>query len=259
MEAMRSTQRNGAEPMTVVARVARVLSSFTPDHVELSLAELTVRSGLPKSTVHRLLAELEQAGLVERQDGWVRLGIRLFELGQLVPRQRTLRDAALPFMEDLREVTRQTVHLAVLDGLEVVYLEILGGHQTPRLPSRVGGRMPAYCTGVGKALLAHASPETVAAVVARGLVRRTPYTITSPEALYRQLEDARSSGTAHDHEESAVNFACTASPVFGADGRAVAALSVTGRLPMLHSERTAPAVRTAALALSRVLRESRLA
>jgi IclR family transcriptional regulator, acetate operon repressor len=252
---MRSIQRNGAA-VSVMDRVSRLLDAYAADRAELSLAQLTRCSGLPKTTVHRLLAELEGIGFVERHEGSFRLGMRLFELGQLVPRQRTLRDAALPFMEDLREVTRQTVHLAVLDGPEVVYVEILRGAQQPPLPSRVGGRMPAYCTGVGKALLAHAEPDVVAAVLAGGLPRRTPYTITSPAALERQLEEVRRTGTAHDHEESGLNFACTASPVTGADGRVVAAISVTGRLPMLRAERTAPAVHTAALALSRALRTS---
>jgi IclR family acetate operon transcriptional repressor len=249
---VRSIQRDGAA-VSVVDRVSRVLGAFPADQAELSLAQLTRRTGLPKSTVHRLLAELESVGFVERHEGRTRLGMRLFELGQLVPRQRTLRETARPFMEDLREATRQTVHLAVLDGLEVVYVEILTAAQQRSLPSRVGGRMPTYCTGVGKVLLAHAAPATVAAVVAGGLARRTPYTITSPEALYRQLEEVRHTGTAHDHEESGLNFACTASPVRGPDGRVVAALSVTGRLPMLQTERIAPAVRTAALALSRAL------
>jgi DNA-binding IclR family transcriptional regulator len=249
---MRSNQRNGAA-VSVVDRVSRLLAAYPPDQAELSLAQLTRRSGLPKSTVHRLLVELESVGFVERHDGRTRLGMRLFELGQLVPRQRTLRETARPFMEDLREATRQTVHLAVLDGLEVVYVEILHTSQQPALQSRVGGRMPTYCTGVGKVLLAHAAPATVAAVVAGGLTRRTPYTITSPEVLYRQLEEVRRTGTAHDHEEAGLNFACTASPVRGPDGRVVAALSATGRLPMLQTERIAPAVRTAALALSRAL------
>jgi DNA-binding IclR family transcriptional regulator len=104
--------------------------------------------------------------------------------------------------------------------------------------------------------LAHADPDVVAAVLAGGLPRRTPYTITSPEVLRRQLEDIRRTGISQDHEESGLNFACAASPVTGSDGRVVAALSVTGRLPMLRTDRTAPAVRTAALALSRALRNS---
>lgn len=254
---MRSTQRDG-RPTSVVGRVGSLLGCFTPEQVDWSLAELTPRSGLSKSTAHRLLGELEAVGLVERQGARFRLGMRLFELGQLVPRQRTLRDAALPFMEDLREVTRQTVHLAVLEGTEVVYVEILGSHDHPRLPSRVGGRMPAYCTGVGKALLAHADPSVLDAVVAAGMPRRTPHTITSPDVLRRQLEQVRRTGTAHDNEESGRNFACTASPVHGPDGRVVAGLSVTGRLPLLQTERTAPAVQTAALALSRALRDAPL-
>jgi DNA-binding IclR family transcriptional regulator len=251
-QAMRSTERN-TDSVGVLERASRLLACFTATRPDMSLSDLARRSSLPKSTVHRLLLDLEHLGFVECRDGRVSLGLRLFELGQLVPRRRELREAALPFMEDLREVTRQTVHLAVRDGLEVVYLEILGSHEIPRLPSRSGGRMPLYCTGVGKALLAHSDPATVDAVIAAGLHPRTPYTITSAGLLRDQLHDIRQTGIAHDHEESGVNFACTASPVFDRDGAAVAALSVTGRLPALRADRTAPAVRTAALALSRAL------
>jgi len=165
---MRSTVRN-TDSVGVLERASRVLACFTVDRPEMSLSDLARRSGLPKSTVHRLLVELEHLGFIECHDGRIGLGLRLFELGQLVPRQRELREAALPFMEDLREVTRQTVHLAVRDGLEVVYLEILGSQEIPQLPSRIGGRMPLYCTGVGNVLLAFGDPETVDAVIAEGL------------------------------------------------------------------------------------------
>ncbi|NED58929.1 helix-turn-helix domain-containing protein, partial [Micromonospora aurantiaca] len=87
--------------------------------------------GLPKSTAHRIALDLAEAGLLERDGARVRLGLRLFEIGQRVPRQRVLRDAAVPYMSDLREATRQTVHLAVLEGTEVVYVEILGSPGGP--------------------------------------------------------------------------------------------------------------------------------
>jgi DNA-binding IclR family transcriptional regulator len=237
----------------VIGRAMRVLEAFGPDVTDLPLAEVARRAALPKSTVHRLLGELESERLIERSDGGVRLGMRLFELGQLVPRQRTLRDAALPFMEDLREATHQTVHLAVLDGIEVVYVEIVGERGRRSLPSRVGGRLPAYCTGVGKAILAYSPPEVIDDVIAAGFVRRTPHTIALPGLLRQQLARIREEGIAYDREESGLGIVCAATPVLGPDGIPVAGLSVTGRLPMMHVERASPAVKTAALALQRVL------
>ena len=176
-----STQRNArladvptAPPKSVLGRALTLLTAFRPGDAELTLAELARRTGLPKPTAHRMLAELAQWNVVERTPGGIRLGMRLFELGQLAPLQRGLREAATPFLSDLFEATHETVHLAVPDGLDVVYVQKLAGRNGPRIPSRIGGRMPAYCTGVGKALLAFAPPERLAAVVAGGL--GTPHT-----------------------------------------------------------------------------------
>src|SRR5450755_3363957 len=158
MQDMRSTQRDGV-PESVLERGVALLSAFGADRGELGISELARRTGLPKSTVHRLAGELVRLGMLEPVGPQLRLGIRLFELGQLVPRRRTLRDAALPFMEDLREATRNSVHLAVLEGIEVVYVEILLSRASRSLPSRGCGRLPAHATGVGKAILAFSPPE----------------------------------------------------------------------------------------------------
>ena len=217
------------------------------------ISELARRSGLAKTTVFRLVHELAACGLVEITSGGVRLGMRLFELGSSVPRQRSLKEAALPYMRDLHEATRETVHLAVLDGTEVVYIEITRGARAPRLPSRVGGRMPAHATGVGKAILAFSPPGVAAALIDAGLERRTPRTIADPGALRRELARIRASGVSFDREESGPGIVCAASPVFGAGGTVLAALSLTGWSSRLDLARVAPAVRTAALALSRQL------
>ncbi|MEJ2579770.1 MAG: IclR family transcriptional regulator [Kineosporiaceae bacterium] len=249
---MRSTQRDGA-PVSVLERVTSLLSSFDAEHTELGISDLARRTGLAKSTVHRLVADLVRVGLLERSARGVQLGIRLFEFGQLVPRQRTLKEAALPFMEDLRDATASNVHLAVLDGVEVVYLEILRVRDSQPLPSRIGGRMPAHATGVGKALLAFGSPEVVKARLTAGLPRRTPYTLIMPGAFTRELRTIAEAGVSFDRQESAMGVVCAAAPVFDQDGQVRAALSVTGRAERLDVERMAPAVRTAALALSRTL------
>ncbi|ACY96129.1 IclR family transcriptional regulator [Thermomonospora curvata] len=253
---MCAAQRNEAAP-TVIARAAALLSAFGPGDDVLGVSELARRTGLAKSTVYRLTRELVRSGLLERSGTGLRLGLRLFELGQRVPRQRDLRSAALPFMEDLREATRQIVHLAVLDGTEMVYLEILRSPDAPAPPSRVGGRLPAHATGVGKAALAFSPPEVTDAVIAAGLRRLTRRTIVQPGLLRQELETIRQQGCAFDREESADGVVCAACPVFGPDGTVAGALSISGWSARMNLDRVAPAVRTAALALSRKLRESR--
>lgn len=249
---MRSTQRDDGRK-SVLGRALALLVSFAAADTELSLAELSRRTGIPKSTVHRLVIELAEWGILEQTPAGVRLGMRLFELGLLAPRQRGLREAAQPYLDDLHEATRETVHFAVLDGVEVVYLEKLPGRGGPALPSRTGGRMPAYCTGVGKALLAFSPPEVVDAAVAAGLGRLTPHTVVSPALLRRELGDIRRSGLAYDREESTPGVVCVASPVLAADGGPIAALSITGWANRLDPARVASAVRTATLAIGRQL------
>lgn len=240
----------------VIGRTFRLLSAFTPERVELTLDELAQGSGIPRSTAHRLAGQLVAQGVLERSKrGW-RLGVRLFELGQRVPRQQRLRDHALAHMEDLYEATHETVHLAVLDGGEVLYVEILSGHRKVPTPSRRGGRMPVHCTAVGKALLAFSADLGASVLAANApLERRTPRTTTDPARLSRELRDVRATGLAYDHEEASPGLACVAAPVLAANGIARAALSVSmpadgPRTPA----QVAPAVRTAALALTRELR-----
>jgi len=248
---MRSAEWDGA-PNSVLERACLILTAFQGTRGELGISELARRTALAKSTTHRMVAGLVRVGLLERSGTQVRLGLLLFELGQSVPRQSNLREAALPFMEDLREATNSNVHLAVMEGLEVVYVEILKVRDAQPLPSRVGGRMPSHATGVGKAIMAFCPPEVVKARVEAGLTRRTPYTICMPGHLLRELATIRETGISYDRQESAMGVVCAAVPVFGRDG-VEAALSVTGRAERLDIERMAPAVRTAALALSRSL------
>jgi DNA-binding IclR family transcriptional regulator len=146
---------------SVVRRLAAVLDAFRARDVYLGINEIARRTDLPKSTVSRLVKEMHEAGFLERKAQKVGLGLQMFEWGERASRRRSLRQVALPFMADLREATHQTIHLAVLDGTEVVYVEILHREGAPRLPSRVGGRLPAHATGVGKALLAASDPDVI--------------------------------------------------------------------------------------------------
>ncbi|MFF0372055.1 IclR family transcriptional regulator [Micromonospora sp. NPDC005087] len=253
---MRSTARDEG-PNSVLGRALSLVCSFGPHDRELSLSELSRRTDIAKATVHRLINELAEWGIVERTDKGVQLGMRLFELGQLAPRQRGLHEAALPYLRDLWEATHETVHLTVLEGREVVFVEKLLGRGGPPMASRVGGRFPAHCTAGGKALLAFSRPEVlieVLSAVREGeLERITSRTIVMPGMLRRELAAIKRRGVAFEHEESAKGVTCVACPVLGSDGFAVGAVSIGGLITRMDPQRLAPAVRTAALSLSRLM------
>jgi IclR family transcriptional regulator, acetate operon repressor len=239
--------------ISAVGRITSVLEAFRDDRDALALSELARRAGLPKTTAHRLAGELIRCGLLERADGRLRLGLKLFELGQLVPQQRGIRDAARPVMSDLREATRHSVNLGILEGGDVVYVDILSGPDSPWLPTRVGGRWPAHATALGKAILAFSDPGTVEAVIDAGLRRVSERTITSPALLRQELDRVRESGLGYDNEESRPGLVCVASPVHGLGGAAAGALSVSGWSATMKADRVGAAVRTAALTISRAL------
>ncbi len=249
----RNTSRSDAEPTSVLRRMSALLASFGPRDQSLGVNELARRTTLPKATVSRLVKEMEEIGFLERDGLKVRLGLRLFELGEQASRRRSVREVALPFMADLREATRQTIHLAVLDGIDVVYIEILRGRDAPRFPSAVGRRLPAHATGVGKALLAGSPDTVVQAVIAAGLNSVGPRTITAPGQLINQLKRISASGIAYEHEESAAGTACVASAITVGGSPPVAAVSASGWLGKVDIRRIGPAVHTTALSIARAL------
>jgi len=230
-----------------------LLEAFGPDGRELGLAELARRAKLPKATTFRLTSQLVGLGALERNGDAYRLGLRLFELGATVARQRRLRDAALPFMEDLYEATHETIHLGVLAGLDVLYIEKIAGRRGSAVRTQVGTRKPLYCTALGKAILSHADPSLLEAVVDAGISRHSPHTLTSPHRLAEELSIAATDGVAYDREEYRLGTTCVASPLLDRGRLAVGALSVTGLTGRFYPERAAAAVRTAALGLSRAL------
>ncbi|MCH5672883.1 IclR family transcriptional regulator [Streptomyces gilvus] len=218
----------------------------------VGVSELARRAGLSKSTAHRVLGHLERNGVVERVGTDYRLGERLHHLGRSVyaPGSEAVRDALLPFLTDLYETTRQTVHLAVLHGTDVVYLGKLYGHHAPPVPSRIGGRLPAHATAVGKVLLAY-QPDVFARLKEEPLRRFTDRTLTDHAALTVELDRIRRDGVAYDDEESRPGLNCVAAPVFAAGGRAVAALSVAAMRPRADARSWGPDVRRIAAEASR--------
>jgi IclR family acetate operon transcriptional repressor len=234
-------------------RGLNLLGAFATGPDELTLTELAHRADVPKSTAHRMVADLLTWGALERTATGLRLGIRMFELGHLVPAQRSLRDLALPYLEDLYESTHQTVNLAVRDGLDIVYVEKLvsRGRLVPH--SRTGGRLPVHCTALGKAMLAFSPPEIVDQVITAGLRPITKKSITEAARLHNELTAIRERRVAFDVEESRLGMFCAASPLVSPKRTVVGALSITGMDSMSTARRFASAVLTAALSLSRRL------
>lgn len=245
---------------SVVRRAFDVLEAFAGRPARLTLSELVAHTGLPKTTVHRVAVELVQLGALERRIGGYSLGPRLFELGQLVPRQRRLRDVALPYMQEVYEATRETVQLALLDRLEVLDIEIIHGHRRVSGPASRSGRMPFHCTGVGKAIVAFSPPDVVAQALARPLAPWTPRTITDRVLLRVELAQIRRDGVAFDRGESERSLVCAAAPIVKADDTALAAISVSmGDRSPLALKRVVPMVKRAADAISTDLRNSLIA
>jgi DNA-binding IclR family transcriptional regulator len=239
---------------SVVDRVLDVFGAFSPDRPALSLSELSRRAGLPLSTTHRIVGELSRRGALERQtDGQYRVGLWLWEVASLSPRGMGLREAAMPFLEDLYEATHENVQLAVLDAPEVVYVERLSGRHAVNVVTRVGGRLAAHATGVGLALLAHAPAEVQEQVLAGPLTAYTAKTICSPEQLRRVLADVRRDGFVISDQQVELVSLSVAAPVYGPEDSVVAAISIVVPTQGADPRTLVPAVRAAARGISRSL------
>lgn len=239
---------------SLVRRAFVVLACFSTGERELSLAELVARTGLPKATLHRLAGQLIKAGALERAGRNYSLGVKMFELSGGVWAQRVLRNIAMPFLQDLYEQTRETVQLAMLDGEAVLYIDRVRGHNSVILPTFPGGRMPAYCTALGKAMLAFSPASTVHTVISRGLTPLSPRTVTTPNLLVNQLRNIQRTRIAFDAEESVSGVCCVAAPVLDANGRAIAAVSVSATTPRARRLRV-ESVRVCATKIGEALRE----
>ena len=227
-----------ATPPSMVERMTLILGAFDGATPRLTLQEIADRSGLPRSTVHRILDQLVRLRWLDHTGGGYRLGMRSLELGGLAVAHNELREATAPLLHDLHLRTATTVHLAVLDRLDIVYIDKVGG----RGDTRVGGRTPAHATAAGKAILAWTDPRQVDAVFRGKLVPRTPRTLHTMEALEQELVAVRArGGLAYDREESAAGVACVAAPLRGS-ARAVAAISLTGPVKRMDLNRLSPFV-----------------
>ncbi len=215
----------------VLDRAFRVLSLFT-DGKPRTLNEVSESIGLSPSTTFRLLTTMVSHSYVRRNENnnQYQLGLACLYLARAYQDSNDIRKIALPELGSLRDDTKETVHLAIMDGMEVVYLEKLPGlYAMGIMSSRVGGRSPAHCTGLGKVFLAYLSPDEVRKYFTRkGLRRYTETTITDLPELMEHLAKIRDQGFGFDKGEHEYEVRCVAVPIFDINEQVIAALSVSG-------------------------------
>ena len=214
-----------------VERAVDILELFSLSETELSVKDISERLGLSKSTAHGLIKTLEHRGYLEQRsmDQKYRLGLRLFELGNMVGAGMELRKIASPVIHELVDKLQETVHMVINDRDEVVYIEKLEGQGALRMYSMIGKRAPLHCTGVGKAMFAFFDEARIDRILQNTELKKfTEYTLDSPAAIKEDLARIRQQGYAIDDEEIEIGLKCVAAPIFNHEGKVIASISCAG-------------------------------
>ena len=222
-----------------IERAIKIMQCFTQQRPELRLKDIADELNLNKSTVHGILNTLKHYGFVEQSEGLqqYRLGLSLLALGSQVLSSLDVRSAAGPVISEVCVQTGETVHLVLLEGMDVVYIDKQESNQSIRIFTSIGTRYRAYATGVGKAMLAYQSLEELMAMLPAKLEKLTEHTITDKEELIEQLVAIRGRGYAIDDEETLIGLRCVAAPIFNYRNQVVSAISISGPSVRMTPER----------------------
>jgi DNA-binding IclR family transcriptional regulator len=256
--AMIRPRESKSAPVGVVTKVLRILETLHEAPAGLQLKDVALQTAIHKSTAYRFLAHLEHEGYVFRDaSGAYAIGVRLARLALGTSYQTTLRKISRPILQQLWRATGETVNLAVMDGREVLYLDVMESSHTFRLVSQVGIRRPVYCTALGKVMLAFV-PEEEQQYFFEGMSfeRFTPHTVKGVAQLRKDFASIRQRGYSIDNEEAYLGSRCIGAPIFEASGKIAAAVSVSGPTTRVTREKVstfAAAARSAAMAVSRSL------
>jgi IclR family transcriptional regulator, acetate operon repressor len=225
-----------------VDRALSIIETLAEDDEGYRLSDLAIRTGLSTSTVHRLLTTLESRRFVQFDptvSKW-HVGARSFTVGATFARRRNFTAQAVPYLRKLRDLTRETANLAVVDDEFIVVLTRMESREIMRSLTKVGGRVAMVASGVGKAVLATYSDKDVSAIIRHhGMPRLTEKTITRPSDLFRELERVRRQGYAIDDEEACMGLRCIAAVVYNDCSEPLAAISVSGMTSRLTDDRLA--------------------
>jgi IclR family acetate operon transcriptional repressor len=223
-----------------VDRALSIIETLAEDDEGYRLSDLAVRTGLSTSTVHRLLATLESRRFVafDRTCSKWHVGARAFTVGATFARRRNFTARAVPYLRKLRDLTRETANLAVVDDEFIIVLTRVESREIMRSLTKVGGRVAMVASGVGKAVLATYSDEDVSAIISHhGMPRMTEKSIVRPSDLFRELEKVRRQGFAIDDEEACMGLRCIATVVYNDCSEPLAAISVSGMTSRLTDDR----------------------
>src|SRR5882724_11239005 len=245
VEATATHQRKSKAPaeryrIHVIDRAAQILDSFGFDHQELSVSEIGAKTGLHRSTAHRILMALEYNDLIKQNPdtGKYHLGIKLFKLGHQAVSQLSLREICRPFLMRIMNETQETLHLAVLDDDQVLYLDKVEGPHALRMPSRVGRHIPTYCTSLGKAMLSCLDDQEVKNIFRNQVLRPyTANTVKTLNPLLTELRMIRKRGYSIDNEEIEIGLRCVGAPIKDYTGAMVGAISVAAPSARLSGQK----------------------
>lgn len=243
----------GELPVSMVERMTLVLAAFDAASPRLTLAELADRTGLPRSTTHRILEQLVELRWLEHGGQSYSLGLRALELGGLAVAHHELREIAVPLLSELHQRTGTIASLAVLDRRDVVFIERQGQGLSSDVITRVGGRAPAHATAAGKAMLAWTDDGMLRSSYPPRLPTRTPRTITTLEALRQDLAQIRGRGGIAYEREEVVQGTSSVGIALRGSGRALAALQLSGNAKAFSFERLGPLVQQAARSAAQLL------
>jgi IclR family transcriptional regulator, KDG regulon repressor len=241
--------------ITALQRGLRLLHLFSESPRGLTAKQVAALSRLPVSTVHRFLANLVTAGFLNRDgEGTHHLGIACFSIGQAAVGQLDIRRLSLPYLRELNQQTRETIHLTVRHGLSAVYVEKLDSPEPVRIHSRIGAAVPLHCTAVGKVMLAYLTPEEQDRIISQiDLKRLTPNSVGNVQELKTELYRVRKNGYACDLEEHELHIRCVAAPIWDHTGSVQSSVSITAptlRMPVTRLRQLAPLIQAAGLNIS---------
>ncbi|HAQ41717.1 MAG TPA: IclR family transcriptional regulator [Clostridiales bacterium] len=213
-----------------IDRAVAILECFSGNRRELKLSEIAYMLDLNKSTVHGILNSLKYHRFIDQDEitKKYRLGIRFIEYGELVINSMDVPDIAYPIIEDICERIEETVHVAMLDGFDVVYVEKKECNKSIKTSTKIGARIPAYITADGKIILSYLDDDKLNEYVPEKIKKLTPNTITDRNKLLKVLHEMKNKGYATDNEEVVQGISCVAAPIIEHTGRVRFSLSITG-------------------------------
>jgi IclR family KDG regulon transcriptional repressor len=228
-----------SQTIRAVERALEILFCFTRENPELSMTQISAKVGMHKSTVHRILATLEENRFVERDPviGSYRLGIAMLQMAYLTLEHNYLRQKTDRYLRKLREQYRETTNLAILDGVDVVYLDVVESNQRVKLAAATGQRLPAFCTASGKAILAFSTDEVVQKVLKLGMPQYTQNTIVSLESYMENLNLTRERGFSLSLQEFEEGINAIAVPILDHNNQPIASIAVAGPSYRLTEDR----------------------